>query len=46
MINSLLNRNKKRTKIDKIKDCDGKVATTPQAIAEKFNDYFAIIAEN
>ena len=42
---SLLNRNRKRTKIDKIRDSDGNVATSPQAIAEKFNDYFANIAE-
>ena len=45
MMNSLLNRNKKRTKIDKIRDSDGSVATAPQAIAEKFNNYFANIAE-
>ena len=44
MINSLINRNSKHTKIDKIRDCEGNVATAPQAIAEKFNDYFANIA--
>ena len=45
MINSLLNRNNKRAKIDKIRDCDGNVATSPQVIADKFNDYFANIAK-
>ena len=45
MINSLLNRNNKRTKIEKILDCDGNVATSPQAIAHKFNNYFSSIAE-
>ena len=44
MINSLLNRNNKRAKIDKICDCDGNVATSPQIIADKFNDYFANVA--
>ena len=44
MINSLLNRNKNRTIIDKIRGCDGKVATSPQVIADKFNEYFANIA--
>ena len=28
-----------------MQDCDGKFASTPQTIAEKFNDYFATIAE-
>ena len=44
MINSLLNRNKKRTQIDKIRDTDGNVATAPQVIADKFNKYFTNIA--
>ena len=44
MINSLLNRNKKSQKIEKIRDCDGSVATSPQDIANKFNKYFANIA--
>ena len=44
LINSLLNRNIKHTKISKIRDCEGNVATSPQAIADKFNDYFANIA--
>ena len=44
VINSLLNRNKKRVQIDKIRDIDGNVATAPQAIADKFNNYFANIA--
>ena len=44
MINSLLNRNNKHTKIGKIRDCDGNVATSSQAIADKFNNYFANIA--
>lgn len=43
-INLLLNRNKKRNRITKIRDCDGNVATAPQTIADKFNDYFANIA--
>ena len=44
MINSLLNRSKKRIEIDKIRDCDGSVATSPQIIADKFNNYFSNIA--
>ena len=45
MINSLLNRNKKHINISKIRDCDGNVATSSQDIADKFNSYFANIAE-
>ena len=41
MNNSLLNRSKKHTKIDKIQDCEGNVATAPQAIAEKFSNFFS-----
>ena len=44
IINSLLSRNIKHSKIGKIRDCEGNVATSPQAIADKFNDYFASIA--
>ena len=45
MINFLINRNSKHVKIDKIRDCERNVATAPQEIAEKFNDYFANIAK-
>ena len=45
MINLLLNRKNITTKIDKIRDCDGTIATSPQLIAEKFNEYFTNIAE-
>ena len=44
MINSLLNRNRKHQKIEKIRDTNGNVATSPQSIANKFNEYFANIA--
>ena len=44
MINSLLNRNKKYNKITKIRDCNDNVASSPQEIADKFNNYFANIA--
>ena len=46
MINTLINRKIKSNKIDKIRDSDGNVATSPKVIAEKFNNYFANIAEN
>ena len=46
MINTLLNRNRKHKKFYKIRDVQGNVATSPQAIAEKFNEYFANIAGN
>ena len=45
IINSLLNINEKSNKITKICDCDGSVATSPQQIADKFNNYFSNIAE-
>ena len=46
MINGLLNRNKKRIGVTKLQDADGNITNTPQAIAEKFNDYFSNIASN
>lgn len=46
MINSLLNRNKKRVDISKLVDKEGNVANTPSKIAENFNDYFANVASN
>lgn len=44
LLNSLLNRKRKRLKIDKIRDCDGNVYSSPQTIAQKFNDYFVNMA--
>jgi hypothetical protein len=46
MINSLLNRNQKKCGVSKLQDASGAVTNTPQAIAEKFNEYFANIATN
>ena len=44
MLNSLLNRKKKSTKIDKIRDCEGIVHSSPKVIAQKFKDYYVNIA--
>ena len=44
LINSLLNRNKKKGNINKLIDKDGTVINTPSAIAEHFNEYFSNIA--
>ena len=46
MINSLLNRNQKKCGVSKLQDSTGTVTNTPQAIAEKFNEYFGNIATN
>ena len=41
MINSLLNRSRKKISITKLQDSNGDIVNTPNAIAEKFNDYFS-----
>ena len=46
LINSLLNRNKKKCGIPNLQDGSGNVINTPLAVAEKFNDYFSNIASN
>ena len=46
MINSLLNRNKKKNEINKLVDKDGNVASSPTEISEKLNDYFSNIAHD
>ena len=46
LINSLLNRNKKKAGIGRLVDKDGNVASNPSEISEKFNEYFSNIAEN
>ena len=46
MINTLLNRNRKRGSIKKMIDKTGNIASTPSSIAEHFNDYFTNIASN
>ena len=44
MINSLLNKNKKKLNINKLIDKDGSVINTPSNISEHFNEYFSNIA--
>ena len=46
MINTLLNRNKKKVSIKRLIDSSGNVINTPFEMAENFNDYFANIASN
>ena len=46
MINTLLNRRKKRVHIKKLIDKKGNIVDTPTAIANNFNNYFANIAAN
>jgi len=46
MINSVLNRTKKNTGINKLVDENGNVASNSSEIAEKFNDYFSNIASD
>ena len=46
MINSLLNRKRKRSGVDKLVDKDGSVASTASEIGNKFNEYFTNIASN
>ena len=46
MINSLLNRNIKKTGISKLVDKDGNVASNPSEISDKFNEYFSNIASD
>ena len=46
MINSLLNRNRKKVNVAKLTDKDGLSVTSAEAIAGKFNDYFGNIAKN
>ena len=46
MINSLLNRKRKKSGINKLIDSNGEIINTPSAIAENFNEYFANIASN
>ena len=44
IINGLLNRNRKGTDRIRLKDTDGTILSTDQAVAEKFNGYFSNIA--
>ena len=46
MINTLLNRNKKRVNIKKMIDEEGNEISTPSLMAEHFNEYFTNIASN
>ena len=46
LINSLLNRNKKKASINKLVDKEGNVASSPSEISETFNEYFSNIARN
>ena len=46
MINSLLNRNTKKAGVSRLQVNNGNILNTPQAIAEKFNEYFSNIASN
>ena len=44
MLNSLLNRNSKKTETIKLHDENGNIISSPTLVAEKFNDYFCNIA--
>ena len=44
MINSLLNRNRKKNSSIKLTLADGSIVSTPQAVANTFNEYFCNIA--
>ena len=44
MINSLLNRNRKKISVTKLIGADGTVVNTPQDIAQNFNNFFSEIA--
>ena len=46
IINTLLNRNKSKNPITKLKSADGSILSTPKAIANTFNDYFCGIASS
>ena len=46
MLNSLLNRNNKKSTITRLRDKDGNVMTSPLAIANEFNNYFSNIASD
>ena len=46
MINSLLNRNKRKGSIDKLVDKNGNVIRKPENISEKFNEFFSNIASD
>ena len=46
MINSLLNRNTKKSGVSSLKESNGNIVNTPVAIAEKFNEYFSNIASS
>ena len=46
MINTLLNRNRKRANIRSMIDKKGNIISTPSSIAEHFNEYFTNIASN
>ena len=46
MINSLLGREKKNLDKNKLKDCDGQTFTTPESVANYFDDFFTSIAGN
>ena len=44
MINSLLNRKNNKSGTIKLQDSEGTITSTPNKVAEKFNDYFSNIA--
>ena len=46
LLNTLLNRNNKKSRITKLIDKNGEITSCSQKIAEKFNDYFVNIAAN
>ena len=46
MINELLGRKRKTSRISKLTDCDGNITNTPVSMANSFNDYFSNIASN
>ena len=43
IINGLLNRNRKKSGVDKLLDSNGTVLTDPQAVSSRFNEYFTSI---
>ena len=46
MINELLGRKRKTSRISKLIDCEGNITNNPVSMANSFNDYFSNIATN
>ena len=46
MINSLLNRNKRKISVTKLLDSNGNLINNPDLITERFNEYFSNIASD